>query len=306
MEHYYKRALDKIKLDESEKNRAKALFCQASEKKERSHRSMGRLIKPAAAFAAVLALILLANSVHAYFGGSPGRLSGAGDSSDHFTITAYAKKLTKTGQVYAQQSESGEGGVSGSKEEGTISFAFWFPLECSGKDIDTITYTIQNGAFQITTPAGKSLVVSGEELQDPIEAGVSYRTIEQEGEEFHVSHYDTRQYRSFTVNYDEQGNDETCIEIVDASERWEPEKIRQYQAFDYDIGSPKSIELQKEVYDFLTKDLGISCTATFRDGTTQTKNIAVSNKIVTMSELLDAELSPEDDFSMVVRCFSLQ
>lgn len=298
MDNYYKSALDKIKLNESEKNKAKALFFKERGTRKESGKHTGGLLKTAAVAAAALALILTANAVYAHFGGSKEPMSGAGENYDQFTITAYAKELTKTEQVYADKVESGTGGMSGNSEE--ISFSFWFPFECRGKNIDTITYTIQNGAFQVTAPAGRSPVIDGEEVADPIDASVSFRTISESLEAF-----DTRQYRSFSVSYEEQSNEETSIEVVDSSAHWEPEKVRQYQAFGFTVGDQKKTELEKEVCDFLTKDLGITCTATFGDGTVQTKKIAVSNKIVMMSKLHDLP-DQDEDWGVVVRCFSLQ
>lgn len=290
MENCYKSALEKIKLDQSEKDKAKELFFSDQETGRKSGRKKYCMLKPAAVFAAMAALILAANALRGYFGSE---VLDAGESGE-FVITAYAQELTKTGQVYTKQLEAGSGGMAGNSEE--ISFAFWFPLECRGKNIDTVTYTIQNGAFQITAPAGRSPVVAGEEPDVPIEASSSFLLAGDQNE--------TRQYRSFTVDYKKQSNAETSIEVVDASARWEPEKRRQYQAFGFEFSDQKNVELEKEVCDFLTKDLGISCTVTFLDGTTKTKEIAVSNKIVMMSQIHD--LPEEEDFGIVVRYFSLQ
>lgn len=356
MKDYYKSALGKIKLSESEKAKAKALFFADSgqtgfetsgciitnpenasrnkqEKKEDimsqnimdqnkgnqnpQNRNLKRLLKPAAAIAACLALTLTAHTAGLNLGKLAGNPAGSTASGNSFVITAYAKELTKTGKIYADQyTVAADESFEGSMEE-MQGMEFTFPVTCKGENIDTVTYTIQNGAFQISNPIGSNIVISGEELadEDKIKAPVSLKTHFTEGidlsEGTHVipnsinfNDYEDRQYKSFTVDFTRQTDDMTIIGIVDSVDAWDEAKKNAYRAAGHGFSDLSQPETEKKLCDFLTKDFGITCTATFKDGTTESKNIVISNEIVKASEL---EGAPEDDSSdIVVRCFSIQ
>ncbi len=301
MMEYYISALDKIRLEDTEKDKAKALFFQKTEEEKERFWKIRKIRKPAAAVAAVAVILTVCLQIPDLKNGFSDAFKSVQDDN-HFIITAYAKELTKSRQVYAGSSESGVGGFS-SSGTGQIDFEFHFPLECEGDHIDKITYTIQNGVFRITNPAGDSIVTDGvlAEQQVPVGCGfVSTETVK-----FDESDFEIRQYHSFTVDYDRQKDDRTYIGVADASQMWDQKKLDQYQAIGYDLKDP-DIKKEKELCDFLTKDMGITCTVTYQDGTTETKNIVVSNKIVMMSELRNIRMPEDKDWAVVVRCFGIQ
>lgn len=291
MENSYKSALDKMKLSEAEKEKAKSLFYGLEERKE-SHMRGKRLFRSAAVAAAALAVVLGGNAV------IPALQDGSEVTpieklvDNYFVATAYAKELTKGGKIYSDKYSSVSSAWCGT-EDGEMSFAFDFPVRCEGKNIATVTYKIEEGAFQIYYPK-KNIVVDGEKVKK------SLNTPGHAGE--------VGQYKSFTVNYEDQFNEKFCIEVVDTSDIWSEEKQRQYDTFggSYWGGSYK---VKKEICNFLTENLGITCTVTYQDGTTETKNILVSNEIMKESELFsdDPEAIKEGgDGKYLVRCFSLQ
>lgn len=300
MMDYYKSALDKIRLEDPEKDKVKALFFQKPEGGRDRFKNVRKIRKPVAA-AAIVAVILTVclqiPDLNNYLFSSSESVQG----DNHFIVTAYAKELTKMGQVYAGSSESGVGGFS-SSGTGQIDFEFQFPLECKGDNIDTITYTIQNGVFRVTNPVGDCIVTAGVGVEQQVPVGCGF--VSSETVKFDLSDFEIRQYRSFTVDYDRQKDDRTYIGVADASQMWDQEKLDQYKSIGYDIKNP-DIKKEKELCDFLTKDMGITCTATYQDGTTETKNIVVSNKIVMMSELRNM-MPEEKDWAVVVRCFGIQ
>lgn len=302
MLNHYKSALEKIKLEEEEKNKAKALFFWKDEKEEHNSIKVKKILRPAAVIAAVMALLLLAGIVIPDLKNRVGDTDDSAAASNDFTIIVYAKELSETEAVCPDRYESGNGGMS-IGERGQIGFEFQFPVECKGKNIDTITYAIQNGVFQITNPVGCSIVVSGEEAAEQVlDASTTFMPGAEE--EFDESNYEVRQYQSFTVDYNCQKDDRNYIVVVDSSDFWDQEKLKQYESFDYDICLSKDIEKEIKIWDFFTKDLGITCTVTYKDGTDETKKIVVSNKIVMMSELQD--IPKEDDWGLIFRCFSIR
>ena len=170
------------------------------------------------------------------------------------------------------------------QDNGKISAAFQFPIECKGENIDTITYAVKEGAFQVTNPKGQSIVVDGEKLKKELNVpGTSPGGVKD-------SELETIQYKSFTVNYEKQNDELTCIDIVNTSDIWSSKKRNEYKKIGYDV----------------SKDLGMTCTVTYKDGSTETKEILITNEITTISETFDKNIAKEDDREVVVRYFSIQ
>lgn len=325
MNKYYKSAIDKIKLDEREKEKAKALFHETKKEKKNTI-NVKRLFRPAMIIAAILVLALATNVITSTLQNNN---TSHTNTKNSFTVTAYAKELTKTGKVYSDNYSS-TSSILCETENGGISFAFEFPIQCKGENIDTITYNIENGAFKISNQKGNSIVVSGEKLKEELNVPGSTKnetftcenaissagstTITEddisgsssESKETKTPAFEFEQYKSFTVNYDDQMNDTTCINVVDTSDIWSNEKLKQYKALKYNI-CDASLEEEKEVCDFLTKDLGITCTVTYKDGSTETKDIVVSNDIVNISDVVEDELcTGKEHTKLVVKCFSIK
>lgn len=315
MKDQYKRALDKIKLSDSQKEQLKDLYYADS--KERKYHMKKRILRPVAVLAACLALVVAAGTVVPML---QSRWEGtsdntAGNSTDqtktdnYFAITAYAKELTKTGKVFPDKYASIGSAMDGDEQTKKISFAFEFPVECKGKNIDTITYAINEGAFQINNKKGQNVVIDGKKLKKKMNAPGIEKGSDDEDDEYD---YETNQYKSFTVEYDKQTSKSTCIQIIDSSDIWNKEKLNQYEKKDiYHMvfeSSLRDTKTRKEALDFLLKDMGITCMVTYKDGSTETKNIVVSNEVVKLSEICktDEELPVDKNQKMVVRYFSIQ
>ncbi len=306
MREEYKSVFDKMKLSEEGKDRAKALFYEVDERKEKT---MGwrKVIRPAAVAAASLALIVAANAVvpalHKNITKAPENVAEKTDSvlDKYFTVTAYAKELTKTGKVFSEDYSGIISGICGNADGSSVSYNFEFPVEVKGKNIDTVTYTINDGAFCINHPKGKNIVVAGKKLDKMLNVPGESK----EAEEKEVLTYLDEQYHSFTVKYDNQINEETCIDIVGTSDIWGKEKREQYKALNYDIAN-STVEEDKKAHDFLMKDIKITCMVTYRDGSTESKEIALSNKIMKYSEVTGEKVPEKKDTPCVVHCFSLK
>ena len=315
MRDQYKRALDKIKLCDSQKEQLRDLYYADS--KERKYHMKKRIFRPAAVLAACLALVIAANTVvpmlqsrwESSSGYTAGNATENAKTDNYFAITAYAKELTKTGKVFPDKYVSIGSGICGDSKKKDISFAFEFPVECKGKNIDTITYMINEGAFQISNKTGENIVVDGEKVKKELNVPGTFKGVDEKKDQY--IDYETNQYKSFTVKYDRQMNKTTSIEVVDASNVWSGEKLKRYREKDiYTKAFSTSIKKEKEACDFLMKNLGIACTVNYKDGSTETKNVAVSNEIGKLSELYKEEAKdeeiPKEKDEIVIRYFSIQ
>lgn len=325
MKNHYKGALDKIKLNESEKERAKKLFYETisdNEKGRWNAMKIKKLIRPCVAIATGLAIVLTANIAVPVIQDKLNISSKENTNPDnYFSVVVYAKELSKTGKVFPDtyNSQLYTVGIA----DGKISFSFDFPVACKGKNIDTITYEVKEGALQVKNQKGKGVVIEGEETDkkldtpmvvergyggeyrrhyDSLDGWISTDTVLKENDEL-------RQYKSFTVKYDNQSNDTTRFSVIGASDIWTTEKMDKYKNLlgeEIQDLSSLSLKEQKKLYDFLTKDLGITCTVTYKDGCTETKNISVSNEIVRYSDIIkDHEVQPENDKELIGRFYHL-
>lgn len=302
MENNYKNALDKIKLSETEKDKAKALFYERKEEK-RMKKKMVKRVFISTAIAASLAIVLTVSTVIPMLKRSFDNTFGSTVSNNSFSLTVHAKEMTKTGKVFLDEYRTASN-IAWDTEDGGIVFGFVFPVECKGKNIDTITYKIENGVFVITNPKGKSVVIDGERVINRLDVPEHSK----EDLRKDISTYEYEQYKSFTVKYNNQLNNKTCIDVADTSDIWSKEKLSEYKKFGCDIYSIRgSVKKEKQVWDFLTKDLGISCTVTYKNGSTETKNIVISNEIARLSEIAgDDKIPKKKDHEVVAKCFSIQ
>lgn len=302
MKKTYKNAFDKIKLSETEKDKAKALFYEVKDEKKPKVRVVRRLFKLTVAIAASLAIILTANTVIPMLHNSFENISGNIVSDNSFSLTVCAKEMTETGKVFSDKYQSASD-IAWDTEDGGVVFGFVFPVECKGENIDTITYKIKEGAFMISNPKGETVVIDGEKMKNNLI--LPERSKENLSKDIFT--YELEYYKSFTVKYNNQFSDETCIDVVGTSDIWSEEKLSQYKKLGCSIYSMRdSLKKEKEVWDFLTKDQGISCTVTYKDGSTETKNIVISNEIVRLSEVCNDNIPKERDHETVARCFQIQ
>ena len=54
---------------------------------------------------------------------------------------------------------------AGNDKDKVVSYAVETPLVCEGKNMDTITYSVDKGFFRIVTPKKMSYVIDGEEYK---------------------------------------------------------------------------------------------------------------------------------------------
>lgn len=303
MNNNYKNALDKIRLANSEKEKARNLFyeTETQKQKEKSGNMKANIfIKAMLAAAASLIVILTGNIVISGLHERQNNITENNTSGNSFSVTAYSKEITKTGKVFPDTRASLEHAI-GWDSNGRINFSFLFPLECKGKNIDTVTYKIKEGVFEISNPVGKSIVIHGEKPDIELELASSI-IVNDLGDDKEAG-YEFSQYKSFTLDYNNQTNDKTCISISDVSDLWSSEKKNEAQKF---INNKMGTYEKKQLSDLFTKNLGITCTVTYNDGSTDIKNISVSSEIVKPSDVLDEEITEYENYETVALFFSIE
>lgn len=303
MDNNYKNALGKIRLSNSEKEKARNLFYETETQKLKGrsgNMKANKFIKAAFAAAASLIVILTGSIVISSLHEKQNHITKNNTSDNSFSVTAYAQEITKTGKVFPDTRASLVHAM-GWDSNGRINFSFLFPLECKGGNIDTVTYKIKEGVFEISNPVGKSIVIHGEKPDTELELSSSIIVNDLGYDK--ESGYEFNQYKSFTLDYNNQTNAKTCISVSDVSDLWPSEKKNEVQKF---INSQMGNYEKKMLSDLFTKNLGITCTVTYNDGSTDTKNISVSSEIVKPSDVLDEEIPESENYETVAIFFSIE
>lgn len=223
-----------------------------------------------AAVAACAALVVAAGS---WYAGQPvDQKEIATQSGDEyietipklFMLTAKAaetgKRIEMTkGKPVAVTTEDADSWVLGGNEDGTWSYCFNLPFQCEGENIDSVSYSINRGAFQVVELEGTSIIASGKEAAEPVDGGLIG------GSDYEAIPTTITYYTEYTLDYDRQESDATWINMVRDDIKFSDPDLPQREN--------KSDEDVKKVFDELFGDAMITCTVHFTDGTSETIEI---------------------------------
>lgn len=240
---------------------------QDFQKKAKSGKTVRRTC---ATVAACAALVVAAGSWHA---GQPvDQKEIATQSGDEYTETIpklfmFTAKAAETGKriemtkgkPVAVTTEDADSWVLGGNEDGTWSYCFNLPFQCEGENIDSVSYSINRGAFQVVELEGTSIIASGKEAAEPVNSGLIG------GSDYEAIPTTITYYTEYTLDYDRQESDATWINMVRDDIKFSDPDLPQREN--------KSDEDVKKVFDELFGDVMITCTVHFTDGTSETIEI---------------------------------
>ena len=240
---------------------------QDSQKKAKRGKTVRRTC---AAVAACAALVVAAGS---WYAGQPvDQKEIATQSGDEyietipklFMLTAKAaetgKRIEMTkGKPVAITTEDADSWVLGGNEDGTWSYCFNLPFQCEGENIDSVSYSINRGAFQVVELEGTSIIASGKEAAEPVNSGLIG------GSDYEAIPTTINYYTEYTLDYDRQESDATWINMV--------RDDIMFSDLDLLWRENKSDEDVEKVFDELFGDVMITCTLHFTDGTSETIEI---------------------------------
>lgn len=159
-------------------------------------------------------------------------------------------------------------------EDGNCAYCISLPLVCEGDNIDSITYSINKGAFQIVEPEGQSIVTGGVKFTGPINTGqIGGGTDEATGESIPVS---VTYYTEYTLDYDCQESDTTWINMCRDGVI--------LSNLDLIWGEDRTLEELKKGYQELIDGVVVTCTVNFSDGTSQTAELETGTILTTARE----------------------
>ena len=199
-------------------------------------------------------------------------------AQDLFTIKVYAASASDDSENGYVTLEDGKGVplslgekdigyVLCEGEDGTVSYCVGTHFFCEGEDIESITYSINEGAFQIVEPKDFTIVKAGEKYEGALNTGlIGGIDDETTGDDLSV----TNNYKSFTVSYDNQMNERTWINICGVTnENW-----------DDLFGKDKNLEDRVAGIEKLVDNVVITCTVQHADGSVGESQITIGGGTV--------------------------
>lgn len=177
-------------------------------------------------------------------------------------------------------------------------------IVCEGENIESITYSINHGAFQIVQPKQeKSIIIDGQLYGKKLNTGSIGGDYNEERDGEPSRPFETVLYQSFTVDYSRQEKENTWINIC--NERPDSAEIIQLIWKDGRTNEEFLHGVEK-----MLDDTVITCTVNYTDNTSQSADIKVGGRMMTRKEAgerLDPGMSPEEllDETIVIT-FELQ
>lgn len=164
--------------------------------------------------------------------------------------------------------DDNEGFVLCESEEGFVTYCISFPVLCEGENIERITYSINEGAFQVVELPNGSIVLDGDVYEGSLNTGTIGGEDSEDGKEILSV---TNLYKSFSVSYEEQANMHTWFNICN-------ETLIPWEAV---FEESNTLEDQVKSYEEIVKDVLITCTVHYTDGSSEEAIISVGGGVVT-------------------------
>ena len=217
----------------------------------------------AAACAALIAAAGIGSS--SYLSNQPEPVSNSEASvltgDNFFTLKVNAEELEKEKGVPVDFGATNKSySLGGRESDDLVSYSIATGFNCEGNGIESITYSINKGAFQIVENPNASIITNGKRYEGTLQVGQVG-----DGET-------TNYYTEYTLNYDAQSNDTTniniCGEVVDSYV---------YNEVFGSVENPENYnpETVANGYTDMMKDVEITCTVHYTDGTSASENIRI-------------------------------
>lgn len=187
--------------------------------------------------------------------------------------------------------------VLGGTEEGDLDYCISFPLSCTGNNIEKITYSVNNGVFQIVQPEGESIIIDGQPYIGEMNTGqIGGRWDDESG--LPLRDWEILLYQSFTVDYEKQSGEDIWINICNALSGKQEEQQLIW-------GEENSLEEVNRGMQGMLDHTVVTCTVHYKDGTSQTADVLVSSRIMTCAEA-GAEVKEDPNREEIFITFELQ
>lgn len=268
----YKHLIDKIVMSDMAKKRDQVLYDTIRKEKK----PVLKVWRFAGVLAVCLAVVILANSI----GGHQEETMDQDEKmtaefSRDFTVTIMeaGKELDERIELVENKStpvivnnSTKYMAICGhnSKKGDTVSYCVDMPIVCTGDQLESITYKINKGAFQMISSIKDIPILGGKKYKEKLNVPIYSKVDEIRAEEY---------YTEYTIAADQQHPDTMDINICGIVQNMKTDGLFKETSLEKELASKNEM-----------LDVVITCIATYKDGTTKIKKIQVKNKILKRSE----------------------
>ena len=190
----------------------------------------------------------------------------------------------------------GGGGNGGQKSADSDEYTYRsvFSFRCEGDHIEKITYSVNKGFLQICEPKNQDSIAIEAEQAPYVDYGKSIHTDEEESQ-YWWDDLDNQIYYSYTVAYDKQTAPYTDFSVCGEKKMEDLDVEGLYKTYFPDL-TWEEFRISDRHVDAMTQLLGdvvITCTVHFDDGTSESADIKVVPKVMTLKEAGFGERYPD-------------
>lgn len=237
-------------------------------KKSVRSKKMNKMVKRGIAVAACAALVATFG-----MGINYRNIFHTNEDSSPFTISVYAAELEEGKTVPVILGQEQCWALGGDGDTDTVDYVIKTDFRCEGENIESITYSINQGAFNVSEMPGDSIIMDEVAYEGDIHCGDIGVAEDEEGNIISENRF----LKEYTVRYDAQTDDKTVIAIC--GEKSFAGAVQGIWGEDQN-----NYEEQARIYDTLLDGVEITCTAHFTDGTSASQVITVGGRVMTYAE----------------------
>lgn len=193
-----------------------------------------------------------------------------------FTLKVQAAELEEGNPVPLFPSGNSQTYGFGATDNETLYYCISVPLTCEGEGIEFVTYSINNGAFQIVQPENENekIIVGGQLYGEEINSGWIGGYYEGEDGYSPSRIFEKVLYQSITLDYERQSDGYTWINICNS---------HPFDAEIYNLlwgGENATAKDESNGINRLLDHTVITCTVHYVDGTEQSADIKVASQVM--------------------------
>ena len=263
-------------------------------------RKQKKILKPVVALAACAALVIgisYGNVTEKIIGthmlSSESDNSATGKTEDiknGFSVKVKAAEVQKLERgketAVITQKDMASSGWSGPETTNEIGYQIQSPIVCEGRQIDTVTYSLNHGSFRVVQPDGKQYVLAGTEYKG-VAQNKNYGGVKIEMEDSKTKMLE-KEYSSFTIS----AKDQKKVYIYLCDRKKVSDKIYD-KIWNSDGEDEKKLDARVQGMNDVLDNLVMTCKITYKDGTSEKADIAVKKKAMTYKEAYSGKKTDE-------------
>lgn len=192
-----------------------------------------------------------------------------GGHGNRFTIKVCAAELEKGYALPISENLKDRGFTHGEDSDGNVSYAIRMPITVEGDNIESVSYKINSGCFQVVSIDRSSIVSGGQKNNDPHSPSTFEEGYDSAGQ--YLGSTVVEYYDNFSIDYEACKDSKYVLNIVNALK----DRMDLFNMFAYST----SDEITAAALTSMVKDTVITVEVRFKDGTVTAKELGLFAKL---------------------------